>query len=690
MKETAKANRLIEESSPYLLQHAYNPVDWHPWTEQALGLAKEQDKPILVSIGYAACHWCHVMERESFENEEVAALMNQHFICIKVDREERPDVDQIYMDAVQAISGSGGWPLNVFLTPDAKPFYGGTYFPPREAHGRPSWSGVLQSVARSFRQNRDAIEEQAEKLTQYLAKNDTAFYDKNLVKGLESEQMFTDEDATKVFENLQQKFETRFGGFGNAPKFPNSMNLMYLLRYYHYSGEEAALQHVNHTLDRMIGGGIYDQVGGGFSRYSVDEEWLVPHFEKMLYDNALMVMMMCEAYQVTGNVRYRRAIEQTLEFVSRELTDEEGGFYASLDADTEGEEGKYYVWQKDEFEKVLGSDAELLAQYYDVTDAGNWEGKNILNTPVGFQQFVDQHGLDSTEFEAKVEQANEKLLAARENRIRPGLDDKQILGWNALMCSAYAKAYLALGHDQYRKAAEKNLSFLLHRLKDDDGGFKHTYKNGEAKYPAFLDDQALLITALLDVYQVGFDEQYIEQANQIMEQTLKSFGDEEHVMLYYTYSGQKDVLLRKKELYDGVMPSGNSAIASQLLRLGIMLDNNTYKQRAEDMLNLIRSSVVSYSTSFGHWSCLLLQYVYGLKEIAIVGKAYREYATGIQRYFIPNAVVMASDNNGQGNYPLLKDKGKDGETLIYICEDYSCQSPVSSIEAWQQNTISKA
>ena len=454
MKE--HSNQLIHETSPYLLQHAHNPVNWYPWGNDALQKAKEENKPILVSIGYAACHWCHVMERESFEDEATAAIMNEHFINIKIDREERPDLDHIYMDAVQAMTGSGGWPLNVFLTPEAKPFYGGTYFPPKRAFNRPSWQETLFGVVNAFKEKRNEIDAQAENLTDHLLQSNSFGLQK-----MEEQDVLVAGKTKEAFENIMKSADRVWGGFGNAPKFPQTFSIQYLLRHYHIYKNEEALSQALLTLERMLDGGIYDQAGGGFARYSTDAEWFVPHFEKMLYDNALLISVLCEAYQLTRYDRYRDIIEETMEFIKREMTDPGGGFYSALDADSEGVEGKFYVWSFEEIEKILGKDASIFAAYFDITKEGNWEGTNILRSKEPLALFASENKINPLKLKKLIREGKEKILAHREKRVRPLLDDKIILGWNALMNTACSKAFSATGNEEYRQLAIGNMQFLL-------------------------------------------------------------------------------------------------------------------------------------------------------------------------------------------------------------------------------------
>lgn len=669
-------NRLALETSPYLLQHAHNPVDWYPWGPEALERAKREDKPILVSIGYSACHWCHVMERESFEHDDVAAIMNEHFINIKIDREERPDIDQIYMDAVQVLTGQGGWPLNMFLTPDAKPFYGGTYFPPRPMQGRPSWPQALHWVQQTFATKREQVEEQAQKLTEHIIGMDGA-----VIKGPEGATTGDYLDtAHKVMAQLLPRFDKRHGGFGSAPKFPNPFNLKFLMRYHFVTGNADALEHATFTLQKMGSGGIYDHLGGGFSRYSVDEYWLAPHFEKMLYDNALLVSNLAEAYQITQNPFYKHKAEETLAFVARELTHTLGGFYAALDADSEGVEGKFYTWHAGEITEILGSDAKWFMNYYDVSEAGNWEHVNILNTPTPAETFAEGKGWSLGDFEQKLQQAQQKLMSVRDMRIRPGLDDKTILSWNALMISAYATAAQAFGNPLFAETAERSLNFLLKHLYIE-GELYHTWKNDQAKYPAFLDDYACLIEALLDTYQTVFNEQYLYIAIELATKVEERFTDNNGALYYYTPSTQKDVIVRKREIYDSVTPAGNSVMARNLYRLGVYTGNDRYKDKADAMMAVMKTAIGAYGSSVANWASVLLEFGAPVQEVAIVGEQYQAFAQAIAQRFNPQRLMMAA-NKQHDAWPLLQSREVAGQTLIYLCQNYACQRPVNTVQAF--------
>lgn len=537
-------NRLINESSPYLQQHANNPVDWYPWGDEALQKASRENKPILVSIGYAACHWCHVMEKESFEDQSTAALMNDNFVNIKIDREERPDLDHIYMDAVQAISGSGGWPLNVFLTPEKKPFYGGTYFPPQPYYNRPSWKDVLTGVSEAFRERRHEIDAQADNLTNHLeASNNFGIQPQGII----TDKILSAEELDEMFSIALKTADPVYGGFGRAPKFPQTFTIRFLLHHHLYTKNEKALEQARLSLNKMIDGGINDQLGGGFARYSTDEKWLVPHFEKMLYDNALLVSVISEAYQLTEDPKYLEAITSTLDFVERELLSPKGGFYSALDADSEGVEGKFYVWSKDEIDSLLGEDANVFNRFYNVSSNGNWEHKNILHVTVQAEEFAAANHMELSVLTEILKGSREKLLLARSERIRPLTDDKILLGWNAMMNTAYSKAFAATGNEKYRLLAVRNMSFLLEKFSSEGTSeYFHTYKNNTARYPAFLDDYSQFIHALIHLQEITGDTAYLEKVKTLVKWCIDHFSEPETGYFYFTNDRQEDVIVRKK------------------------------------------------------------------------------------------------------------------------------------------------
>ncbi len=661
-------NRLARETSPYLLQHAHNPVDWYPWGEEALHLARREGKPILVSIGYAACHWCHVMERESFEDADTARFMNEHFVNIKIDREERPDLDHIYMDAVQAIAGSGGWPLNVFLTSDGRPFYGGTYFPPRSVYNRPSWKEVLAGVARSYRERKEEIEEQAGNLTRHVA-GAGSFGIGDISPGGDA---FSAEILKQIRDQLLATADRQEGGFGGAPKFPQTFSIRYLLHYYYFTRDTDALDQACLSLDKMIAGGIFDQLGGGFARYSTDKEWLVPHFEKMLYDNALLVMVLSEAFQLTGKPAYKEAIELTLSFIDKELSDGQGGFYSALDADSEGVEGKYYVWDKAEINSLLGVDSALFCAHYGVTDEGNWEGKNILI------RAMEVPG--DPELAGRLEAARTRLLEYRGQRIRPALDDKVLLGWNALMNIACSKAYAAIGKEEYRDRAKANMHFLRTRLKGEGiHYYYHSYKE-TARIPAFLDDYAFLIAALLELQEITGDGSYLLEAREVLREVMEHFDEEGTGFFYFTHDRQEDLILRKKEIYDGATPSGNSVMAFNLLYLSMLFDEPALGDRSRQMAEAVRRVVVGYPGSFGIWATLYQALTYTIPEIAITARRPENARKEFLRQFIPYRVFQSSSQENT-HFPLLRDKPAGEVPRFWLCENYSCQLPVNELSA---------
>lgn len=685
-------NALINESSPYLLQHAYNPVRWMPWGEEALQRARDEDKPILLSIGYSSCHWCHVMERESFEDETVAAFMNQHFICIKVDREERPDIDHIYMNAVQALTGHGGWPLHAFLTPEAKPFYGGTYFPPRPLHGRPSWMQALQAVVHAFHHHREAVEQQAQKLTNYISQMETAFIDKkNDVINIEPHG--NDAYATSLEQHIRAiktLFDDQHGGFGRAPKFPHFLNLLFLLQYSACANHKEALRHVLFSLNKMLQGGIYDHIGGGIARYSTDDEWRVPHFEKMLYDNALLIRVLAEAYAFTGNMDYKETLLNTVIFILREMTSPEGGFYTALDADSEGEEGRFYVWTKLEIDSLLGTDADWFCSLYHISEQGNWEGKNILYRDTSLLEYASQIHIDPETLKQKHRQCLEKLLQARNRRTRPALDHKIILGWNALTCIALATAYQYLQDSLLYHAALKNIDFLSDtfiQCNQDQSitELYHVYIDGKATQPAFLDDAALLAEALISCYQISFRDRYLHLAHQLCDFIIRHFYHTNAGWFYYTCNKQKDLVFRPAEFTDGVFPSGNSTMAHLLYELSIIFDHSTYRNLCDHLLHRVQKSIGQYPLSFGNWALLLLRYVFPTRQVVIIGDKSEQFAQQIMPCYEPLRILISSPCSCE-SIPLLSGKKNDHITRIYLCENNTCYAPLESVEKYMATT----
>jgi uncharacterized protein YyaL (SSP411 family) len=670
---SSQVNRLINETSPYLLQHAHNPVDWFPWSDEALTKARQENKPILVSIGYAACHWCHVMEKESFEDPATAHLMNRYFVCIKIDREERPDLDHFFMDALQAIAGNGGWPLNMFLTPEAKPFYGGTYFPPEPIHNRISWKQLLVNIHDAFQKRRDEMEEQAMGIIAHLSK-----YNQVNEKMKERFRLFTDpsyqnEDLQKIQAKLLESADQVNGGFGRAPKFPQTFSLQYLLRFFHFTGDTHSKEQALLSLDKMMQGGIYDHIGGGFCRYSTDNEWLAPHFEKMTYDNALLVILYTEAYQLTGNNAYKRVVEETMDFMCREMLSSEGGFYAALDADSEGVEGKFYTWSAKEFDEIIPD--QRISDLFDISDKGNWEQVNIPRMKRSLSDWAAANALDEEVALSLVKSAKAKLLSHRAKRVRPLTDDKIILGWNALFNQALTRAGLACQRMDWIDLAKRNMDFLINSFYDPSSGkWQHTYKAGQAKFPAFLDDLAYLVQSLIFLYEGDPDTGHLDQAVQIMDYVLENFSDEEQVYFLFTPGFEKEVPVRKMDLYDGALPSGNATMAWNLYRLSLLLNKPNWKKRAGRMLEGTRDAVAQWPNSFGIWANLMLELVEGTVEIAVVGDAALTRGRELLRNYIPNRVFMSAKQE-DNRYPLLRDKVKTKETAYYLCQNYACQLP---------------
>ena len=672
------ANRLIHETSPYLLQHAYNPVDWYPWGEEALAKAKEEDRPIMLSIGYSACHWCHVMEHESFEDPAIAKIMNENFVSIKVDREERPDLDSIYMQAVVASTGRGGWPMTVFLTPDGKPFYSGTYFPPEDRHGMPGFPRVLAAVAEMYRTRRQEVDNAGERLVQHLQREAAAH---------QSKEQLTAEILAQAYDGLAAGFDEEHGGLGQAPKFPQPMAFEHLLRHHARTGERQALEMVEHTLKKMAGGGMYDQLGGGFHRYSTDAVWLVPHFEKMLYDNALLSRLYIHAYQATGDADYRRIAQETLDYVLREMTDPKGGFYSTQDADSEGVEGKFFVWTAQEITEVLGKEqGELVCRYFGVTQKGNFEGANILHVPQEPAAVATQLGLSEERLRAVVQEAKSKLLEVRQRRVAPDRDEKILTAWNGLMLRSFAEAALVLQRADYRKAATANASFLLDALRQD-GRLLRTYKEGEAKLKGYLEDYAFLVDGLLALYEATFDDGWLREARSLADSMVDLFWDEEEGSFFDTGEDHEELILRPREVSDNAIPSGSSVATEALLRLAILCGEGEYARKGAAALQPVADLMSRYPMGFGHWLCVLDFHLATPKEIAVVGPwsdpATQALLETVYGRYLPNKVVAGLESDGEGDtIPLLEGKRMvDGQPTAYVCEHYLCQAPVTEAEA---------
>ncbi len=667
-----KTNQLINESSPYLLQHAYNPVEWYPWGEEAILLAQKENKPILVSIGYSTCHWCHVMERESFEDENVANYMNEHFINIKVDREERPDIDDIYMEAVQAMTGSGGWPLNCFLTPDLKPFYGGTYFPPEPQYGRPAWIQILNGVHRVFNDEKDKVSLQTQKLLEHISNVENAFVSNN------NHDELNKDIAHKIFINIQNNFDNNNGGFGGAPKFPMTMSHEFLLNYYYHTKHDAAFLHVEESINKMIQGGIYDVLGGGLSRYATDNEWRIPHFEKMLYDNALFIQLLSQLYLITKKEKYKVVIQQTIEWLKREMTNDDCGFYSALDADSEGVEGKFYVWDYNEILQNLGDDAPIFNLFYHVKKEGNWEGTNILYSNFSVKDLADKTGMEEEILLKLLERWKKKLFLHRENRIRPHLDDKVLLDWNALMNSTLSVAYQATSNPEYKEMAEKNMTFIFDNFYINNQLY-HIYKDGKTKQEAFISDYANLIEALLNLYEISFNEKYLVKANELTQEVIEQFWDINKGLFFTAPKNQPYLVVNKKILFDNAIPSGNATMLNNLQKLAIIFDNDSYRKKVKIMLAAMNESIVKYPQSFSKWAKALINQLYGFNEISILGTKGIEQAKEINKEYIPNKILMVSLNN-KSEFPMLNNKFVDNITYIYHCENYQCNAPTENLK----------
>ena len=658
-------NELIHENSPYLLQHAHNPVNWHPWSEKALKKAKDENKMLIISIGYAACHWCHVMEQESFEDTMVAHIMNENFVAIKVDREERPDVDQVYMTAAQLITGSGGWPLNALALPDGKPFYAGTYFP------RNDWMKLLNYFVKKYKTNPSELVKQASEVTKGIHSVENLSFKAE-------EKTFTANDMDIQFSSMKNGIDFKKGGHNRAPKFPMPSNWEYLMQYYYLSQNADALKAVTVTLDNIALGGIYDHLGGGFARYSTDANWHVPHFEKMLYDNAQLVGLYSHAYQLTKNALYKEVVYQTLEFVSRELTSPEGGFYSSLDADSDGEEGKYYVWTNEEIENVLGKEAPLFKEYYNITKAGNWEhGKNILFRSEADEEVAKKYSLSILTLKNKINDAKEKLMTVRSNRIKPGLDDKILTSWNALMLKGYSQAYRAFGDEIFLNAALKNADFLEINAFAHNQQITRNYKKGKSSVNGFLDDYAFTISAFIELYQATFDEKWLIQAYKIASYALEHFFDAKSGMFFYTHNEHSNLISRKMEVADNVIPASNSEMAKNLFVLGHYFYNDDYISKARQMLVNVKDDVRKNVSFYSNWGSLETAFVAPTYEVAIVGNEYSDMKQKVDENYFPN--VLLCGGRQEGTLKLLENKLVKGQTTIYVCQNKSCKLPVTEV-----------
>ncbi len=669
-------NRLVTESSPYLLQHAHNPVEWYSWGEEALRRAKGEDKPIFLSIGYAACHWCHVMEHESFEDPNTAAVMNAHFINIKVDREERPDLDDVYMKAVVALTGHGGWPMSVFLTPDGVPFYGGTYFPPVPQHGMPAFVQVLEAVAGAWRERRADVERSSAELLDVIQRGDAT---------ASAAAVLSPSTLDAAYNVLERNYDLAHGGWGRAPKFPQPMTIDFLLRTHVRTGERAALTMATSTLTKMAAGGIYDQLGGGFHRYATDAIWLVPHFEKMLYDNGQLARVCLHAWQVTRQPLFRRVAEETLDYVTREMTDPAGGFYSSQDADSEDEEGKFFVWSFGELRDTLGADADLFADAHGVTERGNFEGKNILHVVLDSATLAERHGANVEDIETRLTVARRRLFALREQRVKPALDDKVLVAWNGLALAAFADAARILDRLDYRQIAERNAEFLLREMLTPAGRLLRSWRRGRARLNAYLEDHANLIDGLLALYEATFEARWFNEARRLADVMIAHFRDPAGGF-FDTSDDHERLAVRPKGLQDNATPSGNAMATVGLLRLAAFTGEGRYRDRAEEGLRLAQPLTASYPTAFARWLCALDVAVSRPREIAIVGDPAaadtRALLRVVQGTYRPNQVVALGRPGGAPTVPLLAERDQlDGRATAFVCENFTCQQPVTDPQA---------
>jgi uncharacterized protein YyaL (SSP411 family) len=671
--EGRTANRLAQETSPYLLQHRHNPVDWYPWGEEAFARARAEDKPILLSVGYSACHWCHVMERESFEDAAIARVMNEHFVSIKVDREERPDVDAIYMQAVQSMTGHGGWPMTVFLTPGGVPFYGGTYFPPTDRHGLPSFRRVLEAVAAHYRDHRGDAETVGRELVEQIRQSER-------VRG--GTALLTPAVLDEAFRALRAEFDSRHGGFGRAPKFPQPMAWDFVLRYWRRTGRTDAREMVTLTLDRMARGGMYDQLGGGFHRYSVDAVWLVPHFEKMLYDQAQLAPLYLGAWQATGDGAFRRVAEETLDYVVREMTDPEGGFYSTQDADSEGEEGKFFLWTADELAEALDPDeARAAALYWGVADGPNFEGRSILCVPREAAEVARDLGLEADRLAPLLARARARLFAARERRVKPGRDDKVLAGWNGMMLRAFAEASRVLDRPDYRAVAERHAAFLLRALRPE-GRLLRTWMAGRAKLLGYLEDHAMVADGLLALYEATFDRRWLTASRELVEAMLELFWDPGAEAFFDTGSDHEALIVRPRSLFDSAVPCGTSVAADVLLRLAVLTGEARYERLGLAAIRPVAPLMARYPSGFGRFLAALDFHLAPPLEVALVwapgGAAPAALLREVFSRYLPSRVVAGAAEGDSAGLPLLEGKeARNGEPTAYVCERYACQAPTT-------------
>ena len=658
-------NSLVNETSPYLLQHAHNPVDWHPWNEETLAKAQKEDKLLLISIGYSACHWCHVMEHESFEDEEVAKIMNENFICIKVDREERPDVDQIYMTAVQLMQQRGGWPLNCIALPDGRPFWGGTYFRKNE------WKKQILGLANAYQNNREKVLEYAEKLSKGIQQVEM------VVKNTEEEN-FSWKDINNMVSTWAERFDNSEGGSNGAPKFPMPNAYSFLLKYAHLSDNKEVLDHIELTLNKMAFGGIYDQIGGGFARYSTDRSWKAPHFEKMLYDNGQLVSLYSNAYLKFQNPLYKDVVFESLEFVERELLDETGAFYSALDADSEGEEGKFYVWNEEELKTLIASDFPIFKDYYNINGRGLWEhGNYILLRKESKDRIAKKYNISVSDLESKIENWKGILMKERDKRIRPGLDDKSLTSWNALMLKGYIDAYMTFGDKHHLDIAMKNANFIVNTQMNQEGKLFHSYKNGKSTINAYLEDYALTISAFVRLYESTFDEKWLTYSEKLTEYAIAHFYDTKSGMFFFTSDLDPKLIARKMEINDNVIPASNSVMANCLFDLGTILDNEKYKQISVQILNNVKPEMSSYASGYSNYANLMLKQIHPYYEVAVVGKDAHLKTMELNRKYNPNKLFIGSFE--ESDLELLKGKYVEETTMIYVCENKVCQLPTNNV-----------
>lgn len=674
--EHQHTNELIHETSPYLLQHAHNPVNWMPWNEKTLAKAKAENKPLLISIGYSACHWCHVMEHESFEDSAVAKLMNENFICIKVDREERPDIDQVYMNAVQLMTGRGGWPLNCFATADGRPFFGGTYYPKEQ------WISILNQLSDVYKNDYQKVEEYANQLTEGVKSSD-------LIEKVNTDDPFSDASFSEGLAKWTSSFDGQYGGNNQAPKFPIPSNYDFLMRWYYHSKDEKIKKHLDLSLEKMAYGGIYDQIGGGFSRYSTDLQWKIPHFEKMLYDNAQLVSLYSKAFQLDKKPLYQQIVAESIDFVEQELTDQSGAFYSALDADSEGEEGKYYVWTKTELQTILGEGFNLFKVHFNVNNFGYWEHDNyVLIRDKAEEDLADKANLDLEEYHSKIEAMKQKLKKVRDQRIKPGLDDKSLTSWNALMTIGLADAHLAFGRQKYLVMALKNGKFLSEIQQKPNGSLWHSYKAGKSTINGYLEDYSFTIEAYLKLYEVTADEQWLANAEKLANYCLTNFYDTESGMFFFTDSNDKSLIARKFEVTDNVIPASNSSMAKGLFLLGAYFENKRYTEVAKQMLKNVAPKMNSYLPGYSNWATLLLNNNKPFYEVAITGNTSEQNVREFNKYYLPNKLILI-DKDGKSTLPLLENKWNKGENTIYVCQNKTCLLPVKTVKEAKAQLLSE-